>query len=92
MKTYFCDIESPWQKGDIENAIGRLRRTLPRRTNIAELEEQEINQCVALYKHHQENVLVIKLPQKFLNNRCTSNVNSYPSVRWDDNSVNSINF
>lgn len=28
MKTYFCDTHSPWQKGGVENAIGRMRRTL----------------------------------------------------------------
>ena len=29
--TFFCDPYAPWQKGGIENAIGRLRRTLPRK-------------------------------------------------------------
>ena len=29
IQTFFCDTHSPWQKGGIENAIGRLRRTLP---------------------------------------------------------------
>ena len=29
MQTFFCDTHSPWQKGGIENAIGRLRRLLP---------------------------------------------------------------
>lgn len=30
-KTDFCDPRSPWQKGSAENAIGRLRRHLPRK-------------------------------------------------------------
>ncbi|MCK5555419.1 MAG: IS30 family transposase, partial [Alphaproteobacteria bacterium] len=29
MKSYFCDIRSPWQKGGVENSIGRLLRLLP---------------------------------------------------------------
>lgn len=29
MATYFCDPRSPWQKGGVENAVGRLRRWLP---------------------------------------------------------------
>jgi IS30 family transposase len=29
IETWFCDTHSPWQKGGIENAIGRLRRQLP---------------------------------------------------------------
>ena len=26
IETFFCDTHSPWQKGGVENAIGRLRR------------------------------------------------------------------
>ena len=37
IQIFFCDTHSPWQKGGIENAIGRLRRTLPRKTDLAEL-------------------------------------------------------
>jgi len=29
IKAWFCDPHSPWQKGGIENANGRLRRFLP---------------------------------------------------------------
>ncbi len=35
METFFCDIRSPWQKGGVENAIGRLRRGLPRKRDLA---------------------------------------------------------
>ena len=34
IQTFFCDTHSPWQKGGVENAIGRLRRPLPRSTNL----------------------------------------------------------
>ena len=33
-ETFFCDVRSPWQKGGVENAIGRLRRELPRKTDL----------------------------------------------------------
>lgn len=62
VKTYFCDIKSPWQKGGIENAIGRLRRVLPRKTNITELKEKEIDECVALYNHTPRKCLGYKTP------------------------------
>ena len=33
----FRDTHSPWQKGGVENAIGRMRRTLPRKTTSPSL-------------------------------------------------------
>jgi len=62
MKTYFCDVRSPWQKGGIENAIGRLRRPLPRKTDIASLKENEIENLVALYNHTPRKCLDYKTP------------------------------
>jgi transposase, IS30 family len=37
MRTYFCDPRSPWQKGGVENSIGRLRRYLPRHTHSPQM-------------------------------------------------------
>jgi len=34
VETFFCDPHSPWQKGGVENSIGRLRRLLPRKTDL----------------------------------------------------------
>jgi IS30 family transposase len=50
-KTYFCDVRSPWQKGGVENCIGRLRRFLPRRTDLATLTYEDIEGVAALYNH-----------------------------------------
>src|SRR6202051_2328022 len=35
VQTFFCDPHSPWQKGGVENSIGRLRRSLPRKTDLS---------------------------------------------------------
>ena len=40
LETFFCETHSPWQKGGVENAIGRLRRTLPRKTDLATLSDE----------------------------------------------------
>ena len=42
IKTYFCDAHSPWQKGGIENMNGRLRRSLPRSTDLATISHHQI--------------------------------------------------
>lgn len=49
--TFFCDPHSPWQKGGIENAIGRLRRRLPRKTDLAALSNRQIFARALLYNH-----------------------------------------
>jgi transposase, IS30 family len=43
VQTFFCDTHSPWQKGGVENAIGRLRRFLPRQTNLNRLTSDQLN-------------------------------------------------
>jgi IS30 family transposase len=35
--SYFCDPHSPWQKGSVENANGRLRRFLPGELDLASI-------------------------------------------------------
>lgn len=47
--TYFCDPHAPWQKGGIENAIGRMRRFLPRKTDLASLDDQHFAHLIAAY-------------------------------------------
>ena len=42
IKTFFCDTHSPWQKGGIENAIGRLRRRLPRKSDLAAIPQHQL--------------------------------------------------
>ena len=40
--TYFCDAYASWQKGGVENTNGRLRRWIPRSTNLDDMTEQDI--------------------------------------------------
>jgi IS30 family transposase len=56
-KSYFCHTHSPWEKGGIENGIGRLRRHLPRKTDLNALSQADINAIVE--KHNN-------LPRKCL--------------------------
>ena len=49
--TYFCDPYAPWQKGGIENAIGRMRRKIPRKTDLATLSPNRLIALVNAYNN-----------------------------------------
>jgi len=51
LQTYFCDPHAPWQKGGVENAIGRLRRYLPRKTNLDTLTPDQLIAIAARYNN-----------------------------------------
>ena len=51
IKTFFCDTHAPWQKGGVENAIGRLRRFLPRKMNLAEVPEERFTEVALAYNN-----------------------------------------
>jgi IS30 family transposase len=62
IKTFFCDPYKPWQKGGVENAIGRLRRRLPRKTDLATVSSKQLQQLAALYNHTPRNCLGWQTP------------------------------
>ena len=62
IQTFFCDTHSPWQKGGVENAIGRMRRPLPRKTDLATLDPDLLNACVAAYNNTPRKCLGFKTP------------------------------
>ena len=62
LDTYFCDVRAPWQKGGVENAIGRLRRRLPRRTNLDSLTNGQILQIAQAYNHTPRRCLDFQTP------------------------------
>ena len=51
VETFFCDVRSPWQKGGVENAIGRLRRWLPRKTKLEEVTDEEFAAVIWWYNN-----------------------------------------
>jgi IS30 family transposase len=82
MKTYFCDKHAPWQKGGIENAIGRLRRNLPRKSLPSQLTQKCINHVVNRYNHTPRKCLGYKTPAElFLAQLVHFKWESTPSLR-----------
>ena len=62
MATYFCDTYSPWQKGGVENAIGRARRDIPRKTDLATLSQRELDQIARKHNHTPRKCLDYQTP------------------------------
>jgi IS30 family transposase len=62
MRTFFCDPHAPWQKGGIENGIGRMRRGLPRKTDLATLSNQRLLSLVRSYNHTPRKCLDYETP------------------------------
>ena len=62
IQTFFCDTYSPWQKGGVENAIGRMRRTLPRKTDLAKLSEDRFVELIQAYNNTPRKCLDFLTP------------------------------
>jgi len=60
--TFFCDVRSPWQKGGIENSIGRLRRFLPRKTNLDTLSHNQLCAIIRRFNDTPRKCLDFKTP------------------------------
>jgi IS30 family transposase len=62
IRTYFCDPHSPWQKGSVENTIGRLRRYLPRKTNLDTINPSSLDILIAAQNNTPRKCLGFKTP------------------------------
>ncbi len=69
IETFFCDTHAPWQKGGVENTIGRLRRTLPRKTDLAALSEDRFTQLIQAYNNTPRKCLGYKTPAEIFQNQ-----------------------
>jgi transposase, IS30 family len=82
IKTFFCDPHAPWQKGGIENAIGRIRRFIPRKTDLATLPNSQFRVLIAAYNNTPRKCLDFRTPaetfSQLLHFECES---TFPLVR-----------
>jgi IS30 family transposase len=68
LATFFCDAYARWQKGGVENANGRIRRWLPRKTDLDKMTDEEIQDIAMSINLTPRKCLGFKSPvEAFLN-------------------------
>lgn len=66
LKTYFCDPHSPWQKGANENFNGRLRRYLPKNSDLSQCSQQQLDAIIDHMNNTPRKCLGFKTPKQAL--------------------------
>ncbi len=64
LASYFCDPHSPWQKGAVENANGRVRRFLPREAAPEALAPAPLRRLADRLNHTPRRCLGYRTPRE----------------------------
>ena len=67
VKVYFCDPQSPWQRGSNENTNGLLRHYLPKGTDLSKLAQPQLDAIAAKLNTRPRRTLDFKTPADTLN-------------------------
>ena len=68
LEPFCCDTHAPWQQGRMENAIGRRRRGLPRKTDRATVSGTRFTELVQLYNNTPRKWLDYQTPAEVFRN------------------------
>ena len=62
VKVYFCDPQSPWQRGTNENTNGLLRQYFPKRTDLSRFSQSELDQVAKRLNQRPRKTLGFETP------------------------------
>lgn len=66
VKTYFCKPYHSWEKGTVENTIGRIRRFIPKGANVADYSNYRIAKIEYWLNHTPRKCLKFKTPHEIM--------------------------
>ncbi len=68
MNVYFCDPQSPWQRGTNENTNRLLRQYFPKKTPLDQFTQDDLNQVASELNERPRKTLGYKTPSEVISN------------------------
>ena len=91
VKVYFCDPQSPWQRGSNENTNGLLRQYFPRRRNLSGDTQSELDKVVLRLNQRPRKTLGFQTPASKLRASVASTHWDHPSYQVSQSESASTN-
>jgi IS30 family transposase len=70
IKTYFCNPYHSWEKGGVENTIGRIRRYIPKGSNLADYSDRDVAKIEHWLNHTPRKCLNWSTPYEIMIENC----------------------
>jgi IS30 family transposase len=62
VKVYFCDPQSPWQRGSNENTNGLLRQYFPKKTDLSDYSQSDLSKVALRLNQRPRQTLGFQTP------------------------------
>ena len=69
-KSYFCNPYSSWERGSVENAIGLVRRYLPKKTDFSRISKKDLYKIQQRLNNRPRKCLDFKTPNEVFKAKC----------------------
>jgi IS30 family transposase len=69
-KSYFCNPYHSWEKGGVENSNGLIRRFIPKKTDLATINQQQLDDIENLLNNRPRKCLNFKTPAQVFLKAC----------------------